>query len=298
MKYCKYCGAELKDDDKFCTVCGKGIIRNENNTNEIKPYKSNNKIIIVSMGVLVPIIVLLGMVFLFKDNILYTYYEKKEDLSSSVEKSITYYISALDYNYSDDIINKITDKVKEEDDFEDLLNNLYGKVKESDLNNIYVEVYVSKAKENFNNKNYETTLNYLYKAEEYNYDIESFEYYNDLLKAQSEGKEKEVVKQDIHIYKNETPIVVDYSNYYDYFIIPDSNTRYLSEYELYGYDDYTLSLIRNEIFARYGYVFKKEEYRNYFNSMPWYTPNPSFSGSVNDLNSIEKYNVELIKSLE
>ena len=64
------------------------------------------------------------------------------------------------------------------------------------------------------------------------------------------------------------------------------------------HDDYTLSLIRNEIFARHGYVFKKEEYRNYFNSMPWYTPNPSFSGSVNDLNSIEKYNVELIKSLE
>lgn len=256
------------------------------------------KAIIPIICLAIATIILLSVVFFFKNSIMYSYYEKKGDSSNSLETSIDYYTKALKYNYTDEIINKITDKVKEEDDFEDILNNLYGKVKESDLNNIYVEVYVSKAKENFNNKNYETTLNYLYKAEEYNYDIENFEYYNDLLKAQSEDKEKEVVKQDIHIYKNETPIVVDYSNYYDYFIIPDSNTRYLSEYELYGYDDYTLSLIRNEIFARYGYVFKKEEYRNYFNSMPWYTPNPSFSGSVNDLNSIEKYNVELIKSLE
>lgn len=70
------------------------------------------------------------------------------------------------------------------------------------------------------------------------------------------------------------------------------------ESELYRYTLDELSYIRNEIFARHGYVFKKEKYRNYFNSMPWYVPNYNLGSSTNYLNSVEKYNIDLIKSLE
>ena len=37
------------------------------------------------------------------------------------------------------------------------------------MNKVYISVYVSKAKDNFNNKNYETVSSYLDKVEQYGY---------------------------------------------------------------------------------------------------------------------------------
>ncbi len=94
----------------------------------------------------------------------------------------------------------------------------------------------------------------------------------------------------------------DENYYYQYhfgdntYIIPDSSVRRLTVSELYGYSSNTLALIRNEIYARNGYVFSKQKYRDYFSSKLWYSPNPNFNESW--LNSIEKYNVQLIKSME
>lgn len=79
-------------------------------------------------------------------------------------------------------------------------------------------------------------------------------------------------------------------------IIPDSSYRKLTRSELSGYSTSTLALIRNEIYARNGYVFQKEQYKNYFGAKTWYSPNPSFNESW--LNSTEKYNIQLIKSME
>ena len=39
------------------------------------------------------------------------------------------------------------------------------------------------------------------------------------------------------------------------YLIPDSNTRYLTEDELWQWDYESLGYIYNEIFARHGYVF-------------------------------------------
>lgn len=94
----------------------------------------------------------------------------------------------------------------------------------------------------------------------------------------------------------------DESYYYQHYfgdntyIIPDSSTRRLTVNELYGYSSNTLALIRNEIYARNGYVFSKQKYKDYFSSKLWYSPNLNFNESW--LNSIEKYNIQLIKSME
>lgn len=102
---------------------------------------------------------------------------------------------------------------------------------------------------------------------------------------------------------NNTVIVVhDEPYYYEHywgdntFIIPDSSIRKLSASELSGFSSDTLALIRNEIYARNGYIFQKEKYKNYFGSKLWYTPNPNFNESW--LNETEKYNIQLIKSME
>ncbi len=80
------------------------------------------------------------------------------------------------------------------------------------------------------------------------------------------------------------------------FIIPDSSIRRLTTSELYGYSSNTLALIRNEIYARNGYIFSKQKYKDYFSSKLWYVPDSNFNEGY--LNEIEKYNIQLIKSLE
>ena len=52
---------------------------------------------------------------------------------------------------------------------------------------------------------------------------------------------------------------------------------------------------RNEIYARHDYKFKSSKYRKYFENKTWYKAG---SFSTGELNSIEWYNMELIKSME
>ena len=60
----------------------------------------------------------------------------------------------------------------------------------------------------------------------------------------------------------------------DYYIIPDSDTRLLTEYELWDWDYESLGFILNEIFARHGFNFEAGgEYYDYFNAQEWYQPN-------------------------
>lgn len=305
MKVCKNCGNKAPDNATFCNNCGVELrINKEEKTEDKKTNNKSDKKISIFLIIIICIIIIGSIGLLYsKDNILYSYYKSKGDSEKTTNLSIEYYLDALQIKYTDEIIKNISSKIVEDENFEDELVNLKGIIKEQDLNNIYIKAYVKKAKENFNNKNYETALNYLNKAENYHYNIETFEYYNDLIKYIEENtnidnnNQQEIVKQDIYyIYRNDVPVYI--TEDCGYYIIPDSSTRKLSKSELYGYDNYTLGLIRNEIFARHGYIFKKQEYKNYFSSMPWYVPNTNFKGSLSELNSVEKYNVELIKSME
>ncbi len=83
------------------------------------------------------------------------------------------------------------------------------------------------------------------------------------------------------------------------YIIPDSNSRYLSVSDLKGLSSSELRLARNEIYARHGRTFDDSGVQNYFNSQSWYkgTISPdAFSESM--LNAYEKANVELIRQYE
>ena len=57
-----------------------------------------------------------------------------------------------------------------------------------------------------------------------------------------------------------------------------------------------LRLIRNEIFARHGFVFKSKDLSEHFNGQDWYKPNPNFS--IEDLSSEEKDLVARIRKKE
>lgn len=57
-----------------------------------------------------------------------------------------------------------------------------------------------------------------------------------------------------------------------------------------------LRIMRNEIFARYGYIFKSKEMQEYFSKQPWYEA--SRENVDKYLSQIEIINIELIKKLE
>nr|WP_245916067.1 YARHG domain-containing protein [Merismopedia glauca] len=48
--------------------------------------------------------------------------------------------------------------------------------------------------------------------------------------------------------------------------------RLVTEDDLQGKSKLQLDLIRNEIYARYGRRFDRQELQTYFNRQPWYTP--------------------------
>ena len=59
---------------------------------------------------------------------------------------------------------------------------------------------------------------------------------------------------------------------------------------------YSFSVMRNQIFAQMGYVFKKKEWRDYFSQMSWYKPESV--DVTNRLTEIQKINIEHIQLLE
>ena len=89
------------------------------------------------------------------------------------------------------------------------------------------------------------------------------------------------------------------------FVFPDSSIRELSRGEV----EATLSGMVgtpvsgnfaqdaiNEIYARNGYVFKDASIRSYYNSKPWYDPDPGFT--TGDFNSTEKNNIKLLEEYD
>ena len=72
--------------------------------------------------------------------------------------------------------------------------------------------------------------------------------------------------------------------------------RVLTKNDLIGLTSHKLKLLRNEIFARKGYIFKSKELNEYFLQKEWYKP--IYSNSNFLLNPIEEYNIKLIKSFE
>ena len=73
-------------------------------------------------------------------------------------------------------------------------------------------------------------------------------------------------------------------------------TKEISEDMLYGLFVEDLRVLRNEIYARHGRIFKDKELQKYFDSQTWYKQNPEFKDEM--LSEFEYKNLSLIKSAE
>ena len=79
-------------------------------------------------------------------------------------------------------------------------------------------------------------------------------------------------------------------------LYPEGSTRLLTAADLEGLELFDLKVMRNEIFARHGYIFKTKEMIQYFNQQEWYTP--MYPDVSSKLSNIENKNVAFIKAFE
>ena len=86
----------------------------------------------------------------------------------------------------------------------------------------------------------------------------------------------------------------------DSYVIPTSSQKLLTEADLAGLTKAQLDLARNEIFARHGRVFKRQELQKYFESKTWYKKNSSYNYSNDYLNlsDVELKNAKFILAYE
>lgn len=77
---------------------------------------------------------------------------------------------------------------------------------------------------------------------------------------------------------------------------PEGSSRMLTRSDLVNLSSFELKIMRNEIFARHGLIFKTEDMQQYFAQQKWYKP--LYSDVSNALSATEKRNVDFIKGYE
>lgn len=79
----------------------------------------------------------------------------------------------------------------------------------------------------------------------------------------------------------------------NFYIVDDSDSRYLTRDELWEWQYDALGYIYNEIFARHGRPFRPgERYDLYFRAQAWYEPDPNYHFGL--LNAVEQANEALV----
>lgn len=86
----------------------------------------------------------------------------------------------------------------------------------------------------------------------------------------------------------------------DGYILP-TDSQYITETDLYPFSEEEVKLIRNEIYARHGYSFTMDKFREYFGGKNWYVEDPDVNVETfgtQDMNQYERANVDVIKAYE
>ena len=79
-------------------------------------------------------------------------------------------------------------------------------------------------------------------------------------------------------------------------LYPYTSQRLLTDDDIKNMQQYDLKVMRNEIYARHGFIFQNTGMKNYFSSQGWYTP--QYNNVTDMLSTIEKNNIAFIKKYE
>lgn len=196
-----------------------------------------------------------------------------EDLGKGLEKEISEYTKISNYKYAIKHLTSISEELDEEDE---VVNKL---LKQCDAD--YMKYLEEESSRLIAEGTPKDAVQILEDAKELVRDQEKLEKLIATAEKAETDKKNAVVKKDSE------------------YIIPDSNSRYLTESDISGLSLQQLNYAKNEIYARRGRKFDSVELQEYFGSKSWYRGTIEPSQFTNDmLNDYEIKNADLLSARE
>lgn len=196
-----------------------------------------------------------------------------EDLGKGLEKEISEYTKISNYKYAIKHLTSISEELDEEDE---VVNKL---LKQCDVD--YMKYLEEESSRLIAEGTPKDAVQILEDAKELVRDQEKLEKLIATAEKAETDKKNAVAKKDSE------------------YIIPDSNSRYLTESDISGLSLRQLNYAKNEIYARRGRKFDSVELQEYFGSKSWYRGMIEPSQFTNDmLNDYEIKNADLLSARE
>ena len=196
-----------------------------------------------------------------------------EDLGKGLEKEISEYTKISNYKYAIKHLTSISEELDEEDE---VVNKL---LKQCDVD--YMKYLEEESSRLIAEGTPKDAVQILEDAKELVRDQEKLEKLIATAEKAEADKKNAVAKKDSE------------------YIIPDSNSRYLTESDISGLSLQQLNYAKNEIYARRGRKFDSVELQEYFGSKSWYRGTIEPSQFINDmLNDYEIKNADLLSARE
>ena len=196
-----------------------------------------------------------------------------EDLGKGLEKEISEYTKISNYKYAIKHLTSISEELDEEDEV------VYKLLKQCDVD--YMKYLEEESSRLIAEGTPKDAVQILEDAKELVRDQEKLEKLIATAEKAETDKKNAVAKKDSE------------------YIIPDSNSRYLTESDISGLSLQQLNYAKNEIYARRGRKFDSVELQEYFGSKSWYRGTIEPSQFTNDmLNDYEIKNADLLSARE
>lgn len=196
-----------------------------------------------------------------------------EDLGKGLEKEISEYTKISNYKYAIKHLTSISEELDEEDE---VVNKL---LKQCDVD--YMKYLEEESSRLIAEGTPKDAVQILEDAKELVRDQEKLEKLIATAEKAEADKKNAVAKKDSE------------------YIIPDSNSRYLTESDISGLSLQQLNYAKNEIYARRGRKFDSVELQEYFGSKSWYRGTIEPSQFTKDmLNDYEIKNADLLSARE
>ena len=196
-----------------------------------------------------------------------------EDLGKGLEKEISEYTKISNYKYAIKHLTSISEELDEEDE---VVNKL---LKQCDVD--YMKYLEEESSRLIAEGTPKDAVQILEDAKELVRDQEKLEKLIATAEKAETDKKNAVAKKDSE------------------YIIPDSNSRYLTESDISGLSLQQLNYAKNEIYARRGRKFDSVELQEYFGRKSWYRGTIEPSQFTNDmLNDYEIKNADLLSARE
>lgn len=311
---CRRCGKPLEGEEKFCGSCGEPVFSGGNLRQEGSPWQGNEqnswqqptyqdkgentKVVALIVGCAAVIIIAALILFLFKDSL---------------------------FGSGTDTEQPVTRAAKLESEETETLEE--SEVIEADIDAVRNKTSIISGKLYYT-KNMDTPLVILNEPLSVYADSTSGE--RVFMEAVSDiylGEHRVITSDELLLYDNvevdisgtiwidDNKVFIDVKKLYgepreteseteekpesDDYILPESNSRYLTDADVAGLSLKEINYAKNEIYARHGRKFDSKELRDYFNGKEWYTGKidpKKFSDKV--FNKYEKKNASFLSQKE